>query len=165
MITFLFCRHRQNRIQDKPKACQKILLTHKQIIKVAIKEPLLPHTKLNILYEDIQISRYVAKERRILTDTKIESLIFIDNQSHLLKKAVNTCIYSIYSLFINAAGRNRTGTSIATHGILSPGRLPIPPLRQKIYKYSFYLQATRMGLEPTTSAVTGRRSNQLSHRA
>ena len=25
--------------------------------------------------------------------------------------------------------------------------------------------ATRMGLEPTTSAVTGRRSNQLSHRA
>ena len=25
--------------------------------------------------------------------------------------------------------------------------------------------ATRMGLEPTASAVTGRRSNQLSHRA
>ena len=29
-----------------------------------------------------------------------------------------------------AASRNRTGTGIATHGILSPGRLPVPPLRQ-----------------------------------
>ena len=35
--------------------------------------------------------------------------------------------------------------------------------------FNFYVvfatQTTRMGLEPTTSAVTGRRSNQLSHRA
>lgn len=30
----------------------------------------------------------------------------------------------------NAADRNRTGTGITTHGILSPGRLPVPPLRQ-----------------------------------
>ena len=33
-------------------------------------------------------------------------------------------------LFLNAAGRGRTGTGITTHGILSPGRLPIPPLRR-----------------------------------
>ena len=31
--------------------------------------------------------------------------------------------------------------------------------------YALAVQTTRMGLEPTTSAVTGRRSNQLSHRA
>ena len=29
-----------------------------------------------------------------------------------------------------AEDRNRTGTSRKAHGILSPGRLPIPPLRQ-----------------------------------
>ena len=32
--------------------------------------------------------------------------------------------------FFHAADRNRTGTGIATHGILSPGRLPVPPRRQ-----------------------------------
>ena len=33
------------------------------------------------------------------------------------------------------------------------------------YHKSVLNATTRMGLEPTTSAVTGRRSNQLSHRA
>ena len=33
---------------------------------------------------------------------------------------------------ITAADRNRTGTGITTHGILSPGRLPVPPLRQEM---------------------------------
>ena len=32
----------------------------------------------------------------------------------------------------HAADRNRTGTGITTHGILSPGRLPVPPLRHVI---------------------------------
>ena len=34
----------------------------------------------------------------------------------------------------------------------------------QIYKL-FTNKTTRMGFEPTTSAVTGRRSNQLSHQA
>ena len=33
------------------------------------------------------------------------------------------------SLKSHAGDRNRTGTGIATHGILSPGRLPVPPRR------------------------------------
>ncbi len=37
--------------------------------------------------------------------------------------------------------------------------------RPPLYKLYIILIATRMGFEPTTSAVTGRRSNQLSHRA
>ena len=71
--------------------------------------------------------------------------------------------------------------------ILSPVRLPIPPRRQNndgtngartydpllvrqmlsqlSYDPIFILLATPAGLEPATSAVTGRRSNQLSHRA
>ena len=34
--------------------------------------------------------------------------------------------------FSSAADRNRTGTGITTHGILSPGRLPVPPLRHAV---------------------------------
>ena len=39
-----------------------------------------------------------------------------------------------------AGDRNRTGTGIATHGILSPGRLPVPPRRRM----------EPIGLEPMT---------------
>jgi hypothetical protein len=34
------------------------------------------------------------------------------------------------NLYSGAGGRNRTGTSFAARRILSPVRLPIPPLRQ-----------------------------------
>ena len=68
-------------------------------------------------------------------------------------------------VFVSAPGRGRTGTSITRHGILSPRRLPIPPLRHIIKDGADFLsaQTTQIGLEPTASAVTGRRSNQLSH--
>ena len=40
---------------------------------------------------------------------------------------------SCESGFLFGAGdRGRTGTSITAHGILSPGRLPVPPHRQII---------------------------------
>ena len=35
-------------------------------------------------------------------------------------------------LRFGARDRDRTGTGITTHGILSPGRLPVPPLEQNI---------------------------------
>ena len=35
-------------------------------------------------------------------------------------------------LFSGAGDRGRTGTSITAHGILSPGRLPVPPHRQNV---------------------------------
>ena len=71
--------------------------------------------------------------------------------------------------------------------ILSPARLPVPPrrhihikcengtnrartcdpllVRQVLSQLSYdpKFETTQKGLEPSTSAVTGRRSNQLSH--
>ena len=32
--------------------------------------------------------------------------------------------------FFHAGNRNRTGTGVTTHRILSPGRLPVPPHQQ-----------------------------------
>ena len=52
------------------------------------------------------------------------------------------------SLIIHAADRNRTGTGITTHGILSPGRLPVPPLRPVILFKKQKMGPT--GLEPVT---------------
>ena len=48
------------------------------------------------------------------------------------------------SHFSSAADRNRTGTGITTHRILSPGRLPVPPLRHrsKITAYGTYRART-----------------------
>ena len=42
---------------------------------------------------------------------------------------------------VSAPGRGRTGTSITRHGILSPRRLPIPPLRHIIKDGADFLSA------------------------
>ena len=39
---------------------------------------------------------------------------------------------AIYEIWCGAGDRSRTGTILSYHGILSPGRLPIPPHRQNI---------------------------------
>ena len=40
-----------------------------------------------------------------------------------------------------AQGRGRTGTGISSHGILSPGRLPIPPLGLVLqHKILYYIE-------------------------
>ena len=92
------------------------------------------------------------------------SKVFKLSKAKNKRNAVNS---TFLSLFTNAADRNRTGTGITTHGILSPGRLPVPPLRQisSCLPFSHILmrETTQKRLELSTSAVTGRRSNQLSH--
>ena len=53
------------------------------------------------------------------------------------------------SLKSHAGDRNRTGTGIATHGILSPGRLPVPP-RRHINLITTFVVMGPTGLEPVT---------------
>ena len=60
--------------------------------------------------------------------------------------------FSKIEKLFGGATRNRTGDT----------RIFSPLLYQLSYRGKM---ATRMGLEPTTSAVTGRHSNQLNHRA
>ena len=74
-----------------------------------------------------------------------ESLFFAGSlPSSKNKKGLPNCEVS---LFTNAADRNRTGTGITTHGILSPGRLPVPPLR---HIYNCHCRMGPTGLEPVT---------------
>ena len=61
----------------------------------------------------------------------------------------------------NGTYRARTCDPLLVRQMLS--QLSYDPKIQ-IYKL-FTNKTTRMGFEPTTSAVTGRRSNQLSHQA
>ena len=57
-----------------------------------------------------------------------------DLLSRFVAKKRNAVNSTFLPFLINAADRNRTGTGITTHGILSPGRLPVPPLRHIIMK-------------------------------
>ena len=53
---------------------------------------------------------------------------------HKTNKKLQTQINSKFTAnHITAGDRDRTGTGITTHGILSPGRLPVPPRRHTIF--------------------------------
>ena len=58
----------------------------------------------------------------------------------------------VIDFIIGTGDRGRTGTGITTHGILSPGRLPIPPRRHN--QNLINRMAPRVGLEPTTYRLT-----------
>ena len=64
--------------------------------------------------------------------------------------------YYILSLY-GAEDRNRTGTVFNYRRILSPVRLPVPPLR--------HILVAEIGLEPTTPRVWTECSSQLSYSA
>ena len=51
--------------------------------------------------------------------------------------------------YFGAGDRGRTGTGITTHGILSPGRLPIPPRRRVDISFRMSLVTN----DPATASV------------
>ena len=75
--------------------------------------------------------------------------------------------YFLNTFVFSAGNGNRPVWEYKSRRILSPVRLPVPPHRLGVLLIIaiIMIAATRMGFEPTTSAVTGRRSNQLSHQA
>ena len=67
-------------------------------------------------------------KHKYLSRNLVEILVFIITaQNHTQNKKRLGLTYP--SHFLSAADRGRTGTGISSHGILSPGRLPIPPQR------------------------------------
>ena len=61
---------------------------------------------------------------------------------------------SVPSFKIGAGDRGRTGTIGKDRRILSPVRLPIPPLRRTLILSAFVILAPRVGLEPTAYRLT-----------
>ena len=57
----------------------------------------------------------------------------VQNQKALLKRLQTQINSKFTANHITAGDRDRTGTGITTHGILSPGRLPVPPRRHLPY--------------------------------
>ena len=84
---------------------------------------------------------YFTKGNGFFESSSIETVKFRKVRNKIIDLKNNkTSLYKTETLYQeiikmkNAADRNRTGTGITTHRILSPGRLPVPPLRQEMLK-------------------------------
>lgn len=59
---------------DRPRTCQQLLLTLRQVLKSAAKSQLMP---INVSYElvaDLELPAYKSKEKRALTDLEIKAI-------------------------------------------------------------------------------------------
>lgn len=63
-----------NKYADRPRTCQQLVMCLKQIIKMAIKDRLLPRDAILTLFDDISIPKYKSAEKRPLTDAEKASI-------------------------------------------------------------------------------------------
>lgn len=63
-----------NNASSKPRTCQQIALTFRQIIKSAIKDKYLPANAYVDICEDVDIPRYVSSEKRALYPEEIAAM-------------------------------------------------------------------------------------------
>jgi len=86
-------RHRHfqqliNSHSDKPRTCQIIELTFKQVIKSAVRDHYLPKSALEDILEDISLPEYVRKEKRPLTEIEKRAvkLVKLDDRKNAFLK-------------------------------------------------------------------------------
>ena len=76
---------------DKPRTCQQIKLTFKQVISSAISDQYLPDNALRIVCEDVELPRYRPTEKRPLTDQEKKAIRSAD-----FSPMEKTFVYIIY---------------------------------------------------------------------
>lgn len=63
-----------NSASEKPRTCQQILLTFKQIVQAAVDDQYLPESAIRTLCTGIDKPRYVPGEKRVLTAAEIKAI-------------------------------------------------------------------------------------------
>lgn len=64
-----------NENAEHPRTCQQIALTFKQIIRMGVRDHLLPRSAIEEITEGISLPRYIRTERRALTPVEKEAIL------------------------------------------------------------------------------------------
>lgn len=67
-----------NELQKSPRICQIFLLTMKQILRSAEKDKIIGRGQAKELLDDLQLPKYKAKERRVLTEEEKKAILAAD---------------------------------------------------------------------------------------
>lgn len=81
-----------NRALDKPRACQQIHVTFKQILKMAVADNLIGPGMYETICSDINLPKYARKEKRVLTKAEKDAISKAD-----FTERERAFVYVIYS--------------------------------------------------------------------